>query len=361
MKAYTPLSLPIKNIDLSNKLDLIVEANNNLVRYDEKLKTLPNANIFLSPLQHKEAIRSSQIEGTQATLDDILKSEADINAHIEDHDTKEVFNYRDAMRYSIEELKKKPLNLNMIKNIQGLLLKNVRGSDKGRGEFRREQVWIGPKGCSIEEADYIPPKWQNLKELLDNWERYLHLKDKTSLVQTAIIHAQFEMIHPFVDGNGRVGRILIPLYLYQRETISEPMFYISGYLEKHRDEYMTSLARISKYEDWDRWINFFLEAVNEQAKENLNTVNQIVTLYEETKETLLNTKSPYQTVILDTLFMYPLFASNRFANNSKMSGRTALRLINKLEELNIIKTLIEKSGNKPAIYIFPKLYEILTN
>lgn len=360
MTPYIPKALPVEEIDLVSRLNLIVEASNNLVRYDEKLKTLTNPTIFLSPLHKKEAVKSSQIEGTQATLDEVLRSEADVNIKVENNDLKEVLNYRDAMRFAMENLEQKPLNLNTIKRIQEILLTNVRGADRSRGEFRREQVWIGPKGCSQDEADYVPPTWENVRPLLDNWEKYIHTNEMNPIIQTAIMHAQFEMIHPFVDGNGRVGRILIPIYLYQKSLISEPMFYLSDYLEENREEYVNSLSRISNYNDWNSWIDFFLTAVNEQAQRNLRSVNDIRELRDATKDKLVETRSPYQTRILDALFMFPFFTSTRFAQAAKISNRrTAIRIINKLEEMELIYQIEEKSGSSPAMYMFPQLANLI--
>lgn len=360
MEPYLPKDLPINNLNILSKLSLIIEASNNLARYDEKLKMLPNPKIFLSPLQHKEAVKSSQIEGTQTTFDQVLKSEADIDSNIRDSDLKEVLNYRRAMEYAINNLNSRPLSLNMLKQVHSILLEDVRGNDRVRGNFRKEQVWIGPEGCLQEEAKYVPPIWEKVIPLLTNWENYIHTNDINPLVQTAIMHAQFELIHPFVDGNGRVGRILLPLYMYQKALISEPMFYLSGYLEKNREKYVSSLSKISVSEDWDTWIEFFLIAVNEQAKENLNSVNQIMDLYQKTKDNILITRSRYQTLMLDALFMFPFFTSTRFSTASKISDRrTAIRIVNKLEELGIIQKITKKSGSRPAMYIFPKLYEIL--
>lgn len=360
MNPYSPQRLPINKIDVLSKLNLIIDATSNLVRYDEKLKVLPNPNIFLSPLQKKEAVKSSQIEGTRTTLDEVLQSEADLNAEVEDQELMEVFNYRDAMNTSIEELNNRPLNLNLVKNIHSILLDNVRGNDRGRGEFRREQVWIGAQGTTQNEAEYVPPVWEEVEELLDNWEKYIHTDNMNPLVQTAVMHAQFEIIHPFVDGNGRVGRILIPLYLHQKGLISQPMFYLSGYLEENREYYIAALSKISLDGNWDTWIDFFLRAVNEQAKMNLASVNGILALYERTKHQLLDTRSPYQTAILDALFMFPFFTSTRLANAANIDDtRTAIRIIKKLEQLDIVKKISEKVGSKPAMYVFPELYTIL--
>ncbi|MBU1088269.1 Fic family protein [Patescibacteria group bacterium] len=360
MKTFIPQELPLKEIKWEENIDLIIKANTSLARYDELLKTLQNPTLFLTPLMKKEAVLSSRIEGTQATVEDILRHEADINSVIETEDMQEVLNYRDAMLYSTQYLKKRPVCLNLIKEIHKILLKKVRGQNKNRGQFRQRQVWIGARGTKLEEAEFIPPAWEKINGFLSNWEKYIHYRDKDLIVQLAVIHAQFEIIHPFLDGNGRVGRIILPLFLYQKGILSTPMFYLSEYLEKHRNSYYQNLLNISKKNDWNSWIKFFLKTVNSQAKDNIEKIYSIKALYEKTKEQLLQLRSPYSIKAIDALFNFPFFSSTRFAKFSKINNRvTAINLIKKMQSLNIIKIIKKKKGSKPAIYLFPELLTLL--
>jgi len=360
MKPYDPELLPIKNIDWEGNIDLIVRANTDLARYDELLKTLQNPTLFLTPLIKRESVLSSRIEGTQTTVEDVLRHEADIGSVIETADMREVLNYRDAVVFATDYLKKRPICLNLIREVHKILLDKVRGQDKNRGHFRKTQVWVGKEGTKLEEANFIPPAWETVVELLDNWEKYIHYQDKDAIVQLAIIHAQFEIIHPFLDGNGRVGRILLPLFLRQKNILSTPTFYLSEYLDKNKDAYYKNLLNISQNKDWNSWIRFFLEAVSVQSKSNIDRIYSIKSLYEATKEKLLKLNSSYSIKALDALFQFPLFTSTRFTQFSNIKQkRTTFRLINKMEELKIIKLVEKKRGPKPAIYLFPELFELV--
>jgi Fic family protein len=242
VKPFAPRRLPRGDLDWAELVPLIGRANRAIARYDGIVQGLVNPSVLLSPLAAREAVLSSMIEGTQTTLEELLEFEADPREHAGPRydDIREVMNYRRAMSEAVEELARRPLSLNLLLRMHSTLMDSVRGRDKRRGEFRREQNWIGPPGTPIERAVYIPPSYSTLAELLDNLERYLHAEEKDRLVQAALIHGQFELIHPFLDGNGRVGRMLVPLFLFAAEVISTPAFYMSAYLEAHRDDTMTA-------------------------------------------------------------------------------------------------------------------------
>ena len=213
------------------------------------LQGIINPQVLLSPLTTNEAVLSSRIEGTQASLVEVLEFEASPKVDIQTEkqkDIQEIINYRQAIGMAVEWLEEKPVTLNMIKEIHSILLDSVRGKDKGRGRFRTVQNWIGRPGTPMECAEYVPPEPMRLMEFLSNLEKYIHYEGKDPLVQLAIVHAQFEIIHPFVDGNGRVGRILAPLFLYEKRVLSSPMFYISQYLETNRNLYYDCLKAISQ-------------------------------------------------------------------------------------------------------------------
>ncbi len=349
------------NINWENHITKISLANRAISKYDGLALALPNPKVLLSPLIQKEALLSSKIEGTQASMGDVLKYDADLNKSPRNlDDIEEVVNYRKAMIFAMKEIDKKPLGLNLVKEIHSILLHGVRGQDKSRGEFRREQVWIGLEGTSLKEAEYIPPKWEDISKLMDRFEKYIYKDEKDIIVQSGIAHAEFEMIHPFLDGNGRVGRILIPLILYTRGVLSGPWFYVSQYFESNRELYYKKLRNISEKNDWDGWIDFYLDAVISQSLKNQETVLKITNLYNKTKGLFGGRiKSSYSIEVIDSLFNFPIFSVSKFVKDSGIQARTAFRLLNKLEESGVIKKIEESSGSNPAIFVFSELFQIL--
>ena len=270
MKPAVPRKLPVDGIDWGRLVSQIGAANRALAHYDGVLYSVPNPEVLLSPLTTREAVLSSRIEGTLATLGEVLKFEAgeEVTEESKREDIREIINYRRTLLAAERELKKRPFNLNLLLQLHGTLLDSVRGRDKGRARFRTSQNYIGPPGASIEQAVYIPPEPLLVPKYMDNWEKYYHAEERDPLVQLALVHAQFEIIHPFLDGNGRIGRILIPLFLHEKGILSRPMLYLSAYLEAHRDEYIDLLRMLDGHETWNRWITFFLGALIEQAREN---------------------------------------------------------------------------------------------
>ncbi len=361
-KPYKPMPLPLDCIDWGSHVSLIAQANAALARYDGILEAMVNPALLLSPLTTQEAVLSSRIEGTQATLEEVLEFEVDPKRKIEPDkyaDIQEIINYRRAMQRAVELLKERPLCLNLIRELHSILLDSVRGASKARGEFRRIQNWIGPPGCSIEEATFVPPSPDMLPDALDNWEKYLHFDEKERLVQLAVIKAQFELIHPFIDGNGRIGRMLVPLFLYEKKLLSRPMFYLSAYLERNRELYYQKLNAISEKNDWDGWIQFFLRAITEQAKENTRKARAILELYEEMKQKVPEiTRSRYAVQAIDALFARPLFSTRDFMELSKIPKISAFRILNELKESGIIQVLQEGKGSRGSIMIFGKVIEI---
>lgn len=363
MEPYSPALLPLKEIDWIRIISLIGTANAELARYDGIIHGIINPHILLSPLLTKEAVLSSRIEGTLATLEEVLEFEAYAKTEIKtehDKDIQEIINYRKSIKFALDWLSSRPITLNMIKEIHNILLNSVRGKDKGRGRFRTVQNWIGRLGMPIEKADYVPPEPTALKDYLSNLEKYIHHEEKDRLVQLAIIHAQFEIIHPFIDGNGRLGRILIPLFLYEKGLLSTPMFYISEYLEGHRDEYYKRLRGISSQNNWVEWIEFFLKAVLEQSRVNSSKAKAVLDLYEEKKERVQAvTHSQYVIKILDTLFLKPIFSTSDFVRESGIPHPSAMRILQKLNKEDIINIYKKGSGRKPSIFIFKKLLDII--
>lgn len=360
-KPFVPKSLPLKSLDWVKFITLIGQANAELARYDGILQGIVNPGVLLSPLATKEAVVSSKIEGTQASLEEVLEYEASPDIPTEKYnDIREIINYREAMKHALVWLKKKPITLNLIKELHEILLDSVRGRDKGRGRFRMVQNWIGKPGATMEQATYIPPDPNYLMEHLSTLEKYIHFDEKDRLVQLAIVHAQFEIIHPFVDGNGRLGRILIPLFLFEKEILASPMFYVSEFLEEHRDEYYSRLNGVTKNGQWDNWVEFFLRAIIAQAKVNSQKAKAILNLYNVKKDRITEvTHSSYVIRILDTLFAEPIFSTTRFIKASKIPKASAMRLVKILKKENIIKTLRPGSGRRSEILVFKKLMDIV--
>lgn len=271
-----------------------------------------------------------------------------------------MINYRRAMAAAVEELKARPLSLNLIKGAHSLLLDSVRGRDKRRGEFRRGQVHIGTAGTPVERASYVPPAFLDLPPLLDNFERYLHAPERDAIVQAAVIHAQFELIHPFEDGNGRVGRMLIPLFLFTAQALSSPSFYVSAYLEAHRDEYLSRLQALSRADDWQGWVEFFLRTVIAQAEEDTGRARRILALYDRMKSILATaTRSQFSIQALDPLFAVPIFSTPQFVGLSRAPRASAARMLSDLVDAEVLAILREGRGRRAQIYCFPALLEII--
>lgn len=361
MKPFIPAKLPLSELNWSLFIPSLSIVNREIARYDGLLQSLPNPGLLLSPLITQEAVLSSKIEGTQATLEDVLKFEAQPEKQIRHaDDIHEIINYRKALNTAVDELKKRPISLNLLKKTHQILLSGVRGKNKMTGQFRKVQNWIGKPGSPIENARYIPPSPETIGELLDNLEKYIHYDEKDRLVQLAIIHAQFEIIHPFLDGNGRIGRILIPLFLYEKKILNNPMFYLSSYFENHREEYYNKLLSITEANKWEEWILFFLKAIQYQSQQNSEKAKKILNLYSEMKEKVAEiTHSQFIMQVIDSLFKSPIFSSSFFRQKSRIPRASAIRILNQLKNNNIISILEEPKGKKPAVYIFDKLIEIV--
>lgn len=361
MSPFIPHNLPLENIDFQRLFPIIADASAELARYDGLLQGIPNAAVMLSPLTTQEAVLSSKIEGTQATVDEVLEQEAGLTKDGEKYkDIQEIGNYRKALYDARGYLQEYPITLNFVRQMHQTLMNSVRGKDKTPGEFRLDQNWIGKAGCTIEEATFVPPSPLQLPNYLTDWESYLTSDDDHALLQAAVMHAQFEILHPFKDGNGRIGRILIPLFLYQKKKISEPMFYLSEYLEDNREEYYQRLKAISQENDWNGWLEFFLRAIIIQAKLNSKRVRRIMSFYEEMKSKLHDvTHSQYTVYLLDMIFSQPIFRvsdlSERLHRQYGIHKKTASSLIAQLRDAQILTTLQESSGSRSATLCFSML------
>lgn len=357
----TPPVLPVTDLDWRRLVPLVGKANAALARYDGMLQALPNPAVLLSPITANEAVLSSRIEGTQATLEEVLQQDAGIEQAQSRHaDIEEISNYRAAMRDAEQALAHRPLSLSLIKGVHQRLMQGVRGSDKTPGEFRIDQNWIGRQGSPMHSARFVPPNPMVLPQALDVWANYLASEDEDPVLQVAIAHAQFEILHPFKDGNGRIGRMLIPLLLFQRKTLSRPMFYLSEYLESHRDQYYDGLLAITDEGNWQGWLEFFLNAMVVQADTNLTKAKKILELYDELKQRFIKaTHSQFAVPALDAFFMRPILNAADFAKFSGIDNRvTANGILNKLQQEELVFRLRKAAGPTPAVFALPGLINI---
>lgn len=357
MRPYEPRSLPLAGLDLGHLLPRIGPANAALARYDGLLQSVVNPSVLLSPLTQREAVLSSKIEGTQATVDEVLEFEAGMDFDVEKtRDIQEIVNYRKTLSLAAQEVAQRPISLGLVRQMHAVLLDSVRGAHKTPGAFRHDQNWIGSAGCTMEQASFVPPSPLQLQDHLQAWEAYVAGQDVDVLVQCAVVHAQFELIHPFKDGNGRIGRLLIPLFLFQKQALASPMFYLSEYLERHRDMYYARLQAISQDGDWTGWIAFFLDALRQQALDNTARVRAMLALYVDMKRRIAElTRSQHAMAVLDALFDRPIFQSADFVQRSGIPKQSALPFLRTLREAGLLQVLREASGRRPAVLAFRDL------
>lgn len=368
MVPYIAKTLPFDEVNYNKIAKQLLAANASVSKFDGMLEeTTINKDLFLNPLTKKEAVLSSKIEGTQATLTEFLEIEVEegkTTSVTKYDDFIEIQNYNKAMAYAEEELNEKgKISLWMIRNIHKILLNGARGEDMNPGEFRKKQNWIGKPGSSIENAIFIPVAPETLDANLENLENYIsEFDEQSSLVQAAIIHAQFEKIHPFKDGNGRIGRMLIPLFLYYKSVMSRPVLYVSEFFEENREEYYYRLNNIDSDDGFNEWILFFLKAVETQANKNIDKIKKLQNLYEEYKQIInetLNTKN--SIYILDALFKYPICKSSTIfdcvSEKTNIDSSTVDRYLTKLVSNGILVPEQDKERHKK--YYFTKLLDII--
>lgn len=354
---------PPRTIDWERILPLIGPANAAVARYDGLLQGLPNAAILLTPLATQEAIMSSRIEGTQATMGEVFEFEADAEGAAfpeqKRNDIEEIRNYRLAMAFAHRRLAEIPLCQRLMKEVHSVLLNGVRGSSKSPGEYRRVPNWIGPDGCAIEDARYVPINAADLPAAMSAWEKYMHEDALDKLVQLGVLHAEFEALHPFLDGNGRLGRILIPLFLARRGLLSAPMLYISAYFERHRDEYYERLLSISRDRDWTPWLEFFLHSVREQAEENQAKASAIRQLYDETSHRISEiTRSQYSVKATDYLFTRPVFRAPDFYKAEGITESSGRRILSLLQEEGFFRVIRPGRGKRATVLAYRELLNL---
>jgi Fic family protein len=338
---FVPPKLPLEK-DIFNQasvMNILIEASNNVTRYQTLLEhTKIDKDLLMSPIIKQEAVHSTKIEGTQATFDEVLEVEAESKKN--SIDVQEVLNYNQALNEGIIALGQLPISTRLFKKLHATLLSGkVRGSNRNPGEYRETQNYIGQEGRSIESATFIPPEPQWVNDYMSNLEKYINesTDDLHDLVRAAIIHAQFETIHPFLDGNGRIGRILIPLYLFSKGIINYPNFFISEILERDKHKYYRFLNDTRYKQDWEQWITFFLECVNLQARKYIKLVEDINKLYQEDLQRatqLINSNNI--TNVMNAIYSMPIFKSKTITRMTGLSEATVRRYLNILDEHKII-------------------------
>lgn len=341
--AFIPAPLP-PDIHYDTELVLALSrADTALSELSGLGRLLPNPHLLISPYVRREAVLSSRIEGTRASLSDILLNEMGAGLPPGDEaDLREVRNYVTALEYGVRRLKRLPLSLRLVRELHARLMTGVRGNIATPGEFRRSQNWIGPHGSTPATAPYVPPPLRPMQEALNGWEKFLHQRDQhPDLIQCALMHEHFEAIHPFLDGNGRIGRLLITLFLIERERLSQPLLYLSAYIEAHRQDYYDLLQRVRTHGDWSGWLLFFMTGVSETAHDATQRANELMTLREKYCARLLD--RPKAVALLDELFQNPYITVARAAEMLKVSNPTARQIVALLQKAGMLK---EISGRK---------------
>lgn len=358
-KAFVPNGLPFK-IAQSDKLQsLLSRADLALGRLDGMADTLPNLDFFILMYVRKEATISSQIEGTQATFVDLLKKEANLESSEIHQDVDEILNYIMAMNYGLERLEGFPMSLRLIKEIHQKLLSGVRGGHKSPGEFRTSQNWIG--GPTIETATFVPPPQHEVIPLMGNLETFMHDNAPMPvLLKTGLIHAQFETIHPFLDGNGRAGRLMITFYLCQQKVLNKPLLYLSEYFKRNRQTYYDRLNSCRVNDNIEGWLEFFLQGIIETSEKAVDTSRKIITLRNESigKIASLGKSTENGMKILDTLFHTPLLRVKDVERILSIKNPNALAIVSKLVNLGILREIT--GGERNRVFSFSeyvKLFE----
>ncbi|MDX8430632.1 MAG: Fic family protein [Candidatus Algichlamydia australiensis] len=353
-KSFIPNSLPPNpRIKIENDIHhLLTDANIAIGKIDTMGYLVPNLDLIIAMYVRKEALLSSQIEGTQASLEDIFEYENHVPVkNIED--VKEVVNYIKALNYGMERLTEFPMSIRLIKEIHKILLSGTRGQEKIPGEFRRSQNWIGPQGSTIANASFVPPPPEEAVAAMGQLELFLHEDvDLPLLVNCALIHYQFETIHPFLDGNGRLGRLLITFYLYWKGALQHPLLYLSYYFKIHRQEYYDRLNLVRESGDYEQWIKFFLKGVIWTCESALKTIKNILKLQEEHKKRLIKKKlsTPYAIALLDYLFEKPHLSISDIADHLKISYQGAKSMVDQFVKIEILKEITGKRRDRRYSY-----------
>lgn len=360
-KTFIPKPLPPDPpLSMDGELiDLLSKAARAIGRLDGITEVLPNPDLFIAMYVRKEAVISSQIEGTQSSLIDVLEYEITGEKRRFPSDIGEVINYIDAMNYGLERVKSLPLSLRLIREIHSRLLAGVRGQERRPGEFRSSQNWIGAPGCTLKTADFVPPPPQEMITAMGELEKFLYDESpRPTLITCGLVHCQFETIHPFLDGNGRIGRLLITFLLCQRGVLSRPLLYLSHYFKRYRREYYDCLMSVREKGDWEGWVKFFLKGIWEVSKEAVETSRYIISLESEHTRLIQERVRSGQAVnLLELLFRYPIISIPEVKDRLQIAFGTANRLINEFVRLGILKEITARERNR--LFAYTKYLDLL--
>lgn len=335
-EAFVPNPLP-PEIDWSAQLiRSLSDADRLIGQLSGEGKKLPNPHLLIRPFIKSEAVLSSRIEGTQATLGELLANDAGAIVDRSPDDLREVGNYVTALDYGINRLKTLPLSLRLVRELHKKLMEGVRGNHATPGQFRKTQNWIGPAGCTLQNATYIPPSPELLMDCLGTWEQFLHVQKIPPLVQAGLLHYHFEAIHPFLDGNGRVGRLLVILFLIERKVLASPLLYISAFFEATRSEYYSRLLAVSQEGQWIPWLEYFLNGIARMSEDVLSRAEKINLLLEEYRKKLANQKPKILVDVVELLAENPFWTTKKLAEQLQVAFTTAQRAINVLIDKKIL-------------------------
>jgi len=354
--AFVPDPLPPRIEFGARLVRTLSDADRAIGRLAGEGSHLPNPHLLIRPFVRREAVLSSRIEGTQATLGELLAAEAGAAVDRSPEDLREVANYVVALEYGIGRLKKLPLSLRLVRELHERLMRGVPGGRAHPGEFRRSQNWIGPPGSTLANATYVPPPVTEMKTALGAWETFLHDRSLPPLVQIALIHSQFEAIHPFVDGNGRVGRLLITLFLVERGILPAPLLYLSAFFEARRRDYYDGLLGVTQRGEWKAWIEYFLNGVARQAEDALSRVERINRLLARWRETAVG-RSASALRLVDLLAENPFWTVKRAAERLSVAFTTAQRAVESLERAGVLKRT--SAARRDRVYCARAILDIL--
>jgi len=356
-------TFPPKNLDLTTLLIPLTDTVTALTRFDTMLRSLQNSELLLAPLRARDAVVSSRMEGTISTLEEVLRLEANVDdpdaSPVGRNDTIEVALYARALKQAERQMAEGyPLSEHLIRTAHKTLLSYGRGAEKRPGQFKTEQNYIGDR--RRKRIDFIPIAPDQLGPAMETLVRFMQDGSLQPILRTALAHAEFEALHPFEDGNGRVGRMLITLMLWQSGVLSAPHFFVSDYFERNKDEYIERLRAVSDSGDWTGWCQFFLAALQSQASENIDIVGRIQALYEEMRERLRDLlRSRWSGDVLNYVFANPIFRNSRFTRDSGIPKPTANGFTNRLVDAGILSVLVPPAGRAPGLYSFPALLDIV--
>jgi Fic family protein len=341
--AFVPHPLP-PTLDLGLLVGSLSAADRALGRLGGIGRGLPNPRLLVAPFASREAVLSSRIEGTQASLTDLAVHEAAPEATPKERDVREVANYVEALTYATDPKRKLPVSLRLLRELHRILLTDVRGETQTPGEFRKVQNFIGRYGASEDTATYIPPPVPEMKETLETLERYLHEKsDLPPLVRLALVHYQFEAIHPFLDGNGRVGRLLVTLLLQEEKLLDQPLLYLSAFFEANRTEYYRHLLAVSQRGEFEDWIRFFLEGVRTQSEDAVRRADKLYALREDYRTRLKAAKAaPLQYRVVDLLFERVVVSASTVAKELDVTHRAAIMSLRALSDLKLVMEPVKR-------------------